>query len=91
MPTPNSSEDAVDSGDVVWYDIIISNTNQFQLVAKYLANVMLFHQVTQVVVDTKDLLVIGSIGLCSEEIVSRYACFICVMNLQCTVELLQKF
>ena len=44
----------------------------------------------QVMLDTKELLSIGSIGSCSEGIVSRYACFICSMNLQCIVELLRK-
>ena len=38
----------------------------------------------------KELLSIGIIGSCSEEIVSRYARFICSMNLQCIVEILRK-
>ena len=41
--------------------------------------------------DTKELLGIRSIGSFSEGIVSHYACFICLMNLQCIVELLRKF
>ena len=40
--------------------------------------------------NTKEVLAIGSIGSCSEGIVSRYARFICSMNLQCIVELLRK-
>ena len=41
--------------------------------------------------DTKELLGIGSIGSCSEGIVSRYTRFICWMNLQCIVEILWKY
>jgi hypothetical protein len=39
--------------------------------------------------ETKGVLGIGSIGSCSEGIVSRYARFICAMNLQCIAELLR--
>ncbi|CAK9254062.1 unnamed protein product [Sphagnum jensenii] len=47
-------------------------------------------QVTQVIMETKEVLGIGSIGLCSEGIVSRYARFIYAMNLQCIVDLLRQ-
>ena len=90
VPTLYSSEDAADAGTVSWYAIIVVNTKQFQLVAQYLAAGMTFRQVAQVMLDTKELLGIGSIGSCSERIVSRYSCFICSMNLQCIVELLRK-
>jgi hypothetical protein len=39
--------------------------------------------------ETKEVLGIGSIGSCSEGIVSRYARFICALNLQCIAELLR--
>ena len=90
MPTLDYSEDAADAGNVSRYAIIVSNTNQFQFVAQYLAAGLLLHQVAQVMLNTKELLVIGIIGSCSEGIISCYACFICSMNLQCIVELLQK-
>ena len=91
FPTLDSSEDAADAGDVSWYAIIVSNTKQFQLVAQYLAAGMSFHQVAHVILDTKNLLGIGIIGSCSEGIVSRYARFICAMDMQCIVEILRKF
>ena len=91
VPTLDSSEDAAESGDVSWYAIIISNTKQFQLFAQYFAAGLSFHQVAQVILETKYLLGIGSIGLCSEGVFSRCACFICGMNMQCIVELLRKF
>jgi hypothetical protein len=40
--------------------------------------------------ETKEILGIGSIGSCSEEIVSRYSRFIYAMNLQCIAELLRQ-
>ena len=80
--TLNSSEDSADSGNVSLYAIIVSKTNQFQLVEQYLDVGLLFHHVAQVMVDTKELLVIGSIGTCSKKIVRRYAHFIYEMNLQ---------
>jgi hypothetical protein len=40
--------------------------------------------------EMKEVLGIGSIGSCSEGIVSRYARFICAMNLQCIAELLRQ-
>ena len=55
-----------------------------------MATGLLFRQVAQVILDRKELHGIVSIGSLSEGIVSRYACFICSMNLQCIVELLRK-
>ena len=71
VPTLDSSEDAADAGDVSRYAIIVSNTKQFQLVTQYLAAGLSFHQVAQVIINTKDLLGIRSIGSCSEVVVSR--------------------
>ena len=85
MPTLDSSEDAADAGNVSWYAIIVDTTKQFQLLAQYLASGLSFCQVAHVMLNKKELLVIGSIGSCSEGIVSRYTSFICSMNLQCTV------
>ena len=90
VPTLDYPEDAADAGNVSQYAIIVGNTKQFQLVAQYLAAGMSFRQVAQVMLDTKELLGIGSIGSCSERIVSCYDRFICSMNLQCIVELLRK-
>jgi hypothetical protein len=89
-PTLDSSEDAADAGDVNWYAITVTNTKQFQLVAQYSAAGLSFRQVSQVIMETKEVLGIGSIGSCSEGIVSRYARFICAMNLQCIAGLLRK-
>ena len=91
VPALDSSEDAADAGNVSRYAIIVRNKNQFQLVAQYLAAGLSFRHVAQVILDTKEILGIGSIGSCSEGIVSRYARFICSMNLHCIVELLRKF
>ena len=44
-------EDASDAGDASRYAIIISNNKQFQLLVKYLADVISFHQVEQVMAD----------------------------------------
>ena len=66
-----SSEDAEDTSNVSWYAIMVSNTKQFQLVEEYLASIMVFYQVAQVMVDTKQLLRIGSIGLFSQGIFSH--------------------
>ena len=77
-------------GNVSWYAIIVGNTKQFQLVAQYLAAGLSFRQMSQVMLNTKELLGIRSIRSCSEGIISRYACFICPMNLHCIVELLHK-
>jgi hypothetical protein len=90
VPTLDSSEDATDAGDVSRYAITVTNTKQFQLVVQYLAVGLSFRQVTQVIMETKEIFSIGSIGLCSEEIVSRYVHFICAMNLQCIAELLRQ-
>jgi hypothetical protein len=91
VPTlDSSSQDAADAGDVSRYVITVTSTKQFQLVAQYLAAGLSFRQVSQVIVETKEVLGIGSIGSCSEGIVSRYACFICAMNLQCIAELLRQ-
>jgi hypothetical protein len=90
VPTLDSSEDAADVGDVSRYAITVTNTKQFQLVVQYLAVGLLFRQVTQVIMEMKEVLGIGSIGSCSEGIVSRYARFICAMNLQCIAELLRQ-
>ncbi|CAM6041972.1 unnamed protein product, partial [Sphagnum compactum] len=90
VPTLDSSEDAADAGDVSRYAISVTNTKQFQLVVQYLAAGLSFRQVTQVIMETKEVLGIGSIGSCSKGIVSRYARFICVMNLQCIAELLRQ-
>ena len=51
---------------------------------------MSFRQVAQVMLDTKELLGIGSIGSFSEVIVSCNARLISLMNLQSIVELLRK-
>jgi hypothetical protein len=88
--TLDSSEDAADAGDVSRYAITVTNTKQFQLVVQYLAVGLSFRQVTQVIMETKEVLDIESIGSCSEGIVSRYARFICAMNLQCIAELLRQ-
>jgi hypothetical protein len=90
VPTLDSSEDEADAGDVSRYAITVTNTKQFQLVAQYLAAGLSFRQVSQVIVETKEVLGIGSIGSCSERIVSRYARFICAMNLQCIAVLLRQ-
>jgi hypothetical protein len=90
VPTLDSSEDAEDAGDVSWYAITVTNTKQFQLVAQYLAAGQSFRQVSQVIMETKEVLGIGSIGSCSEGIESRYARFICAMNLQYIAELLRQ-
>lgn len=90
VPTLDSSEDAANASGISRYAIIVNNTKQFLLVAQYLAAGLSFRQVAQVVLDTKELLGVGSIGSVSEGIVSRYARFICAMNLQCIVELLRK-
>jgi hypothetical protein len=68
--TLDSSEDAADAGDVSRYAITVTNTKQFQLVAKYLAAGLSFRQVSQVIMETKEVLGIRSIGSCSEGIVS---------------------
>jgi hypothetical protein len=86
----DSSEDAADAGDLSRYTITVTNTKQFQLVAQYLAAALSFRQVSQVLMETKEVLGIGSIGSCSEGILSRYACFICAMNLQCIAGLLRQ-
>ena len=88
--TLDSSEDAADVGDVNHYSIIIRNTNQFQLVAQYFSSGLLFHWVAQVMVDTKELLVIGSMVSCYEGIVGRYDIFICTINLHYILQLFQK-
>ncbi|KAH9576038.1 hypothetical protein CY35_01G142300 [Sphagnum magellanicum] len=43
-----------------------------------------------VIMETKEVLGIESIGSCSEGIVSHYVRFICAMNLQCIAELLRQ-
>ena len=68
MPTLDYSEDAADAGNISWYAIIIGNTKQFQLVEQYLAAGMSFLQVAQVMLGTKELLDIRSIGSSSERI-----------------------
>jgi hypothetical protein len=85
--TLDSLEDAADAGDVSRYAITVTNTKQFQLVVQYLVLGLSFRQV---IMETKEVFGIGSIGSCSEGIVSRYARFICAMNLQCIAELLQQ-
>jgi hypothetical protein len=90
VPTLDSSEDAADVGVVSRYAIIVTNTKQFQLVAQYLAAGLSFRQVSQVIMEMKEVLGIGSIGSCSVGIVSRYARFICALNLQCIAELLRQ-
>ena len=52
VPTLYSSEDAAYACNVSWYTIIAGNTNQFQLVGKYLAVRMSFRQVAHVMLDT---------------------------------------
>jgi hypothetical protein len=56
VPTPDSSEDAADAGDVSLYAITVANTNQFQLVAQYLAAGLSFREVSQVILQTKEVL-----------------------------------
>jgi hypothetical protein len=90
VPTLDSSEDAADAGDVSRYAITATNTKQFQLVAQYLAAGLSFRQVSQVIMETKEVLGIGSTGSWSAAIVSLYARFICAMNLQCIAELLRQ-
>jgi hypothetical protein len=89
VPTLDSSEDAIDAGKVSRYTITVTNTKQFQLVVQYLAAGLSFRQVTQVIMETKEVLGIGNIGSCSKGIVSRYAHFIYAMNLQCIAKLLR--
>jgi hypothetical protein len=62
VSTLDSSEDAADAGDVSRYAITVTNTKQFQLVAQYLAAGLSFRQVSQVIMETKKVLGIGSIG-----------------------------
>ena len=88
--TLDSSEDAADAGNVSRYAIIVGNTKQFQLMAQYLASGLSFRQVAQVMLDTKELLGIRSIGSCSEGIVIQHARFICSINPQCIVKILRK-
>jgi hypothetical protein len=90
VSTLDSSEDAADVGDVSRYAITVTNTKQFQLVVQYLVVGLSFGHVTQVIMETKEVLGIGSIGLCFEGIVSRYVCFTCAMNLKCIAELLRQ-
>jgi hypothetical protein len=89
VPTLDSSKDAADAGNVSRCTIT-TNTKRFQLVAQYLAARLSFHQVSQVIMGTKEVLDIGSIGSCSAGIVSRYARFIYGMNLQGIAELLRQ-
>jgi hypothetical protein len=90
VPTLDSSEDAVDTGDVSRYAITVTNTKQFQLVAQYLAAGLSFRQVSQKNMETKEVLGIGIIGSCFEGIVSRYARFIYAINMLCIAELLRQ-
>jgi hypothetical protein len=90
VPALDSSEDAADAGDVSRYAITVTKTKQFQLFAHYLAAELSFRQVSQVTMETKEVLGIGSIGSCSEGIVNRYVRFICAMNLQWIAELLRQ-
>ncbi|CAK9863083.1 unnamed protein product [Sphagnum jensenii] len=62
VPTLDSSEDAANADDVSRYAINVTNTKQFQLVVQYLAAGLSFRQVTQVIMETKEVLDIGSIG-----------------------------
>ena len=62
VPTLDSSKDAADAGNVSWCAIIVSYTKQSQLVAQYLASILSFHQVSRVMLDTKELLGIRIIG-----------------------------
>jgi hypothetical protein len=89
VPTLDSSEDVADASDVSRYAIIVTNTKQFQLVPQFLAAGPSFRQVSQEIMETKEVLGIGIIGSCSEGIVSRYDRFICSMNLQCIAALLR--
>jgi hypothetical protein len=90
VPTLDSSKDAADAGDIIRFAITVTSTKQFQLVAQYLAAGLSFRQVSQVIMKTKEVLCIGSIGSCSERIVSRYVLFISAMNLQCISELMRQ-
>lgn len=93
VPTLDLSEDAADAPDadnVSRYAITVTNTKQFQLVSRYLAAGLSFRQVSQVVMETKSVLGIGSIGSCHQGTVCRYARFICAMNLQCISEFLRQ-
>jgi hypothetical protein len=63
--TLDSSEDATDVSDVSRYAITVTNTKQFQLVVQYLAVGLSFRQVTHVIMETKEVLDIGSISSCS--------------------------
>jgi hypothetical protein len=88
VPTLDSSEDAADASDVSRHAITVTNTKQFQLVAIFGCWTVFPSGFTSDY-GTKEMLGIGSIGSCSEGIVSRYARFICVMNLQCIAERLR--
>ena len=90
MPALDYSEDATYVSNISRYAIIARNTKQFQLVEQYLDSGLSFHQVKNVVVDTKELLVIRSIGSCPKGIVSHYSNFIYAMNLECVMEILRK-
>ena len=61
VPALDSSKDAADAGNISRYAIIVGNTKQFQLLEQYLDSRLSFCQVAQVMLNTKELLAIGSI------------------------------
>ena len=79
-----------DACPISCYAITMNNARQFTLVTQYLVSGLSFWQVSRVLADTKEVLGIGSIGSCTEGTVSKYACFLCAMNLQRISEVLWK-
>ena len=79
-----------DAGPISHYAITMNNARQFTLVAQYLASGLSFWQVSCVLANTKEVLRIGSIGSCTEGTVSKYARFLCTMNLQRILKVLWK-
>lgn len=90
-PTLDPSEKTADAGGISKYAIFVDSSKRFQLFAGYLGAGLSFRQVTQVILDLKELLGNGSIGSISKGTVSHYALSICAKNLQSTVGLLRKF
>jgi hypothetical protein len=90
VPSLDSSEGAADAGDVSRYAITVTNTNQFSVGCTIFGCWTVVPSGFAMIMETKEVLGIGSIGSCSEGIVSRYARFICAMNLQCIARLLRQ-
>ena len=61
VSTLNYLKDVADAVNISPYPITTINTKYFLLISKYLAYVIPFHQVSQVVFNTKDILGISSL------------------------------